>query len=135
MSPSSKRVFRKQTSQTKIFADYLAAQLPIVKHIQFGLLCYIVLNPISAHKYDQKAIKVGIPILENILFFCPFTSRAPKRGTQLFSTLNIILTCKKWQDLNIQTILIVISTCIKRGSLAQMIAYEYIIYIEYQDII
>jgi hypothetical protein len=32
------------------------------------------LNQFSAHNYDQKAVKVGIPIFKNMLFYDPSTS-------------------------------------------------------------
>ena len=57
----------------------------------------------------------------NFSFYEPSTSRGP----QICSTQKITLMCTKWVNLNYQTIsgsiFSVISTCIKCGSLAQMI--------------
>jgi hypothetical protein len=42
------------------------------------------LNPFSAHKYDQKGVKVGIAISENISFYEPSTSMGPQGGPPNF---------------------------------------------------
>ena len=48
-------------------------------------------HPFSAHKYDQKAVKVGIQIFENISFDDPLTSRAPQGGHKIFFDPNKFL--------------------------------------------
>ena len=41
------------------------------------------LNLFSAYKYDQKAVKVELPIFENISIHDPSTSRVPRGGTKI----------------------------------------------------
>jgi hypothetical protein len=63
------------------------------------------LDPLSAYKYDHNADKVGKPIVEDISFLDPPTSRGPQGALEFLLTLKNILTCTEWPNYNLETIL------------------------------